>query len=166
MEVLKTAFKWGTYAGLIAGGYSILLILLGIDPLGYAKMAGLWIPGVFAFKAMKEVKDSYPEMPIKYGPMFRMGVHVSMVYGAMAAILLYIACALFQLDLIALVIQTQEFAVTQIKTAAPEMAETYEKAMEEAQYTLSSLAWSDFMSKFWGGLVVASIVAIFQRRKA
>lgn len=97
----KIPFELGTWAGLTAFGYFLLICLTPFSPLGMARFGGFWIPVLFVFLATyRQMKMNGPE-GLSFSGAFFTGLSTALVLGAVKAILVYMYIEFFDYSVLA-----------------------------------------------------------------
>ena len=96
----KIPFELGTWAGLVAFGYFLLVCLTPFSPLGLARFGGFWIPILFIFVATyRQMKTNGPE-GLSFSGAFFTGMVTALILGFAKGILVYMYIEFFDYALL------------------------------------------------------------------
>lgn len=85
----KIPFELGTWAGLLAFGYFLLISVTPYSPFGLARFGGFWIPVLFVFLATyRQMKTNGPA-GLTFSGAFFTGLFTALSLGAIKAVLVY-----------------------------------------------------------------------------
>ncbi len=163
----KTAVNFGAMSGLSCFAIFVILYKMGINPLGPGSWLAVWIPPTFIVIATKRFRDYECGGFISFTSAFRTGLLTAMSGGLLYALLIYIFGTLIDATLLdnfkALMLADLEQTEGMIRSVVGDSV--YEQSIEEMKNTtLKSIAMTDFLYKFFGGVIISLITAAFLKR--
>lgn len=97
----KIPFELGTWAGLLAFGYFLLIALTPYSPFGLARLGSFWIPVLFVFLATYRQMKANDTEGLSFSAAFFTGIFTALVLGLVKAMLVYMYVNFFDYALIA-----------------------------------------------------------------
>lgn len=165
----KIPFELGTWAGLAAFAYFMLIWFSPYSPLGIARYGGFWIPILFVFLSVsKQRKAITKEEEYTFGNAFMTGMLTVMVLGIVKGILVYMMLEFVDINLIHETFAEQARLIEKLRQLAPENAGEMKIKMPEGpdEYPSSQqMAYAELNLYFMGGIPVSLLAAlIFKKR--
>ncbi|MDQ3190976.1 MAG: DUF4199 domain-containing protein [Bacteroidota bacterium] len=164
MENIKIPLNYGSIAGVVSFAIFLLAYFAGYDPLGAASWLGAWVPIVFIVIGIKKQRDQIFNGYISYGQALGMGLMITFVYASLFGLLVYIFGVLIDPGIVELRKQESLEAMQKGYEQLPQFfsEEYYDTVIEELeQMSVSSIAFSEFTGKLFGGLLISLIAAAF-----
>lgn len=165
----KIPFELGTWAGLLAFGYFLLIALTPLSPLGLARFGGFWIPILFVFLATYRQMKSNGEEGLSFSGAFFTGMFTALVLGSIKAILVYMYIEFFDYGLIA---ETRDetirlFEWLKARTPNPSEVEAQISLTREAYKKASPLGVASGEVNLYliGGLPLSLLASLIFNRK-
>lgn len=163
MNTLKIPLNYGTIAGVAVFAIALLNFLIGFNPFGNASWFGVWIPFVFIYLTIKNVRNNELNGYISYGEAFKVSMVMVLIYatlGNMLNFLFFNFAAPHVFD--EFINQTLE---EMEKMEAFVGAEMYEKMVEELEKTtLLSFTFSNTINQILGGTILSLLYAAFMKK--
>ncbi|HKR06345.1 MAG TPA: DUF4199 domain-containing protein [Bacteroidia bacterium] len=162
--LLKTAVNFGAMSGL--GSFAVFLGLFykGINPLGNASWLGAWIPVVFICIATKIYRDHFLAGEISYAQAMKIGLTTALAASFLFALLVYIFTTLIDDNVISM--YKNEFLQGMEETKFMFSDEMYDQTIANMdKVTIINIAFTDFLAKMFGALLVTLITAAFYRKQ-
>lgn len=163
MNSLKIPLNNGTIAGIAVFSIALVNFLIGFNPFGNASWLGIWIPFVFIYLTIKNVRDKELQGYINYGQAFKVAFIMVLIYatlGNMLNFLFFNLAAPHVFD--EFLNQTLE---EMEKMEAFVGAAMYEKMVEELEKTtLLSFTFSNTINQILGGTILSLIFAAFMKK--
>jgi uncharacterized membrane protein YwzB len=163
MNNLKISLNFGTIAGIAVFAVFLINYLLGFNPLGNASWLGAWIPFLFIYLTIKNVREKSYDGYITYGQAFKAALLMILVYASLGNMLnfLFVSFAAPQI-FDEFMMQAMEEMEKVESFLSPEM---YDQMMEEFEKTTpSSFLFSNVFNQILGGTILALIFAGFMKK--
>lgn len=163
MNNLKIPLNYGTIAGIAVFAIAILNYLIGFNPFGNASWLAAWIPFVFIYLTIKNVRQKEFEGFINYWAAFKVSMVMVLIYATLGNMLNFMffnfaAPHVFD-EFIAQTMEEME------KMEAFVGADMYEKMVEEFEKTtLLSFTFSNAFNQIFGGAILSLIFAAFMKK--
>lgn len=163
MNNLKIPLNYGTIAGIAVFAISLLNYLLGFNPFGNASWIAIWIPFLFIYLTIKNVRQKELDGFISYGQAFKSAFIMILIYATLGNMLNYIffnfaAPQVFD-EFMAQALEEME------KMEAFFGSEVYEQMLEELEKTtFTSFIFSNTINQILGGLILSLIFAAFMKK--
>lgn len=163
-RLVHIALNYGALSGLSCFGMFLLLYFLGFNPLGSISIVGIWIPVVFICLSTKTYRENELEGFMSYKQGIKIGFFTALSGGLLFAFLIYIFGRIIDENLVEN--YKKEFIVQLEATKSFFSDKMYDMYMTSInEQTMSKLAFSEFISKAIGGLIVSLITAaIFKKQ--
>lgn len=169
MNRYKIPFEIGTWGGLAAFAYFLLVWLTPYSPLGVARFGGFWIPILFVVLSLKKQRDAYGTEGFSFGNAFFAGMYTVIVLGALKAVLVYIILAYVDINLVDATQAEYISMLEYMKNFSPEPEEVDKQIAIirdlEGKSTAFSTALGEINLYFTGGIPISLIGAIIFKRK-
>lgn len=160
----KVPMSYGFYGGLLGFGFYLLLLFSGNSPWSQSSWMGAWIPAVSAFFVIKKVKLLNADSFFPFSSIFR----VAWITILFQAIFYNVITLIFGVLLGDSALEMYKLEVienaAQIKNVyGDELTDSMLAEMENI--TVFSLAFTDFILKIIGGVIVSLILAGILKEK-
>jgi hypothetical protein len=160
---IKLAVNYGVLAGITSFGLILLLYLFGKNPLGNFSWITFWVPILFITLAIKNYRDNDLGGYINYGEGLLVGVMLSLVYGSLYAMLIFMFGNFLAPEVVDMHREETIGAMEPMQEAMPEL---YDRLYEEVlKLDISRIATSEFINKAIWGIVLSLIIAAVLKRK-
>lgn len=162
-------FYYGTWAGLAAFAYFLLVWATPFSPLGFARFGGAWIPVLFIFWAIIKQREALAEEGITLGRAFMTGMYVALVLSFLKAVLVYMILEYVDPGIITQANNESIRMLEWSKTYNPDPSAVEEQiaVVKDAAEKSSpfSTAAAEINLYFMGGIPVSLLAALILKRK-
>ena len=165
----KIPFELGTWAGLVAFGYFLVIWLTPFSPLGFARFGGAWIPILFLFVAVyRQMKTNGP-LGLTFGNAFMTGITTVLALGLLKATLVFIMLEYVDITLIDRTHAEYIQVLERMRSFSPDQSnidEQIQTIRDAGEKTNAfSMAAGEINLYFMGGIPVALLAALIFNRK-
>lgn len=156
------ALNIGTLAGLLSYGLYMGLYALGKSPLTDWRYVGIWIPVLFIFLAIRQIKHEAEDQHITFGRAFYTGMLTVLVMASLKAVLIFITMSLTGEGII-----EQYFAeLERVKQQLLDEGKPLLPLMNDLeglrkQFDARMVSILEFNMQVFGGLILSLIIAAF-----
>lgn len=165
----KIPFELGTWAGLLAFGYFLLIALTPYSPFGLARFGGFWIPILFVFLATYRQMKANGTEGLSFSGAFFTGMFTVLVLGFIKGILVYMYVEFFDYALIA---ETRDETIRilqwgQSRVPNPEEIEAQIQTTREEYQKVTPMAMASGEIYLYsiGGLPLSLLASLIFNRK-
>lgn len=163
MNNLKIPLNFGTIAGIAVFTVALINYLIGFNPFGNASWLAVWIPFLFIYLTIKNIRDKELEGFITYGQAFKVAMLMVLIYATLGNMLNFIF-----FNFVAPHVFDEFMAQTLEEMEKMESflgEEVYEQMVEEFEKTtLSSFVFSNALNQIIGGAILSLIYAAFMKK--
>ena len=138
-----------------------------MNPLGGIKFLSIIVPIVLMYFSIKRYKRVEGEGFLTFGQGFMAGLIFSFIYGSLNAMLIYVYGLSIDGGFVDFFVQDSLEKLGEIKVQWIQFfgEDTYREMLSKTpNVDLGDLAWSDFQSKLFGGLILSLIMAVILRQ--
>jgi len=163
-NLTKTALHYGSLCGLSMFGFYALLHYSGFNIFGNISLTGIWIPLLFIIRALKTHRNVNLGGSMNYGQGFRMGITTSFFSALLFGLLFYLWGVFLETGLAN---EYKIYASQSLEQGRELLSDSFvEQALDSIEEaTISSLAFSESLSKVFGGVLITLIAAGFLKRQ-
>jgi hypothetical protein len=163
MNYLKIPLNYGTIAGIAVFVVYVFNYLIGFNPFGNASWLAAWVPFVFIYLTIKNVRQKEFNGYISYWQAVRMSMVMVLIYATLGNMLNYI---FFNFAAPQVFDEFINQAIEELEKIESFLgAEMYEKMVEELEKaTLESYLFSNTFNQIIGGTILALIFAGFMKK--
>ena len=162
-------FQLGTWTGLAAFAYFVMIWFTPFSPLGMARFGGFWIPILFTLLAVYRQKQANGAEGYGFGNAFLTGMATVLVLGSVKAVLVYMFIHFYDIGLIR---DTNDEIIRMLETMrayspTPQEIDTQIELIREAgkKTTAFSMAAGEVNLYLIGGFPVSLFAALIFNRK-
>jgi len=163
MNYFKIPLNYGTIAGIAVFVVYVFNYLIGFNPFGNASWLAAWVPFVFIYLTIKNVRQKEFNGYISYWQAVRMSMVMVLIYATLGNMLNYI---FFNFAAPQVFDEFINQAIEELEKIESFLgAEMYEKMVEELEKaTLESYLFSNTFNQIIGGTILALIFAGFMKK--
>ena len=163
MNNLKIPLNYGTLAGIAVFLVALLNFLVGFNPFGNASWLAAWIPFLFIYLTIKNVRQKELEGFISYGQAFKSAMVMVLIYATLGNMLNFI---FFSFAAPQVFDEFMAQAIEEIEKMEAFLGEeVYEQMLEELEKTtLSTYIFSNAFNQILGGTILSLIFAAFMKK--
>lgn len=165
----KIPFELGTWAGLTAFGYFLLIALTPLSPFGMARFGGFWIPILFVFLAGYRQMKANGTDGFSFSGAFFTGMFTVLILGLAKALLVYMYIEFFDYAVIdetrTETIRLLEWFKNRVPNPSEFEAQIQTIRDNEGKVTAFDMAYGEVNLYLIGGLPLSLLAALIFNRK-
>ena len=168
---LKTAMNYGAISGIVTFLFLMVLLAMGVNPLGPASWVCSWVPIVFIVKATIYYRDHENGGSLNYVGGLQIGFMTEFFGGLLLTLLIYLVGKVGSPNLFSDYISDSLAKIQRedVRKLTEQIIgeATYEKSIESLQnLTFSAFLYSEFLWKTFGGFLISLFTALIFKHKA